>query len=181
MKHIHPGIVGGEFLEAVDNSAKGHAAFRYELLHFVKECIVDTGASVSADKPQVAQKRPSNEFFLSQQMKYPTLALGVHSHGSELSKNGRSIEAIHGLDVQEPDSAVKHLDQEAGDDAGASAVLCIARTKAIMIFQQFKVKIVAVATPPIPDGQRLLLQVSHGRARYQDGSRSCFEVALTAD
>mgnify|MGYP000438125766 CR=1 FL=1 len=42
---MHPGIVGGEFPVAVDNSAKGHAALRYELLHFVKECIVDAGAS----------------------------------------------------------------------------------------------------------------------------------------
>jgi hypothetical protein len=136
---------------------------------------------VSADESEVTQERAADEFLLREQMKCPSLALGKQSHGGEFSRKGRSIDPIGRFDLQKSDLAVVHVDQEVGDDVGAATVFFVPGTKTMVVFQQFNPKIVAVITPLIPDGHRLLLQVSHIRARYQD-SRCCrFELSLAAD
>ena len=114
-------------------------------------------------------------------MKRPSLSLGKQSHRGEFSGKGRSIETIGGFDLEESRLAVEHVDQEVRYDIRASAVLSIPSTKSFVILQQFNAKLVPIVTPLIPDGDWLLLHMSHGGARYQDGRCCRFELALTAD
>ena len=177
--YAHIGRVA--IFQAAHSLAKGHTVLRHHALQLVEDGLFDTGVAVSADESQVVQQWAPDEFLLCQQMKCPSLVLGKQSHGGEFSRKGRPIETIAGLDLQESHLAVEHVDQEVGDDVGASAVFAVPGTKTIMVLQQFNPKIVSIVLPLIPDGHRLLPHVSHSRARNQDGCCCRFELSLAAD
>jgi hypothetical protein len=154
---------------------------RHEALQLAEEWLVGTGVPISADESQVAQQGAADEFLLRQQVKCPAALLGKQSHGSEFSGKRRSIETIGGFDFEKPRFAVEHVDQEVRDNVRATAVLLIPGAKSFVVLQQFNPKLVSIVTPLIPDGHWLLLHMSHGGARYQDGRSRRFELAMTGE
>jgi hypothetical protein len=114
-------------------------------------------------------------------MKCPSLSLGIQSRGREFSRKCRSIKTIGGFDFEESRLAVEHVDREVRDNVRATAVLSIPGAKTFVVFQEYNSKRAAIVAPPIPNGHRLLLHMSHGGAGFQDGCCRSFELALAAD
>ena len=137
--------------------------------------------AIAVEQPDVRQKMAAQQFFLRNDVKRPAILDGELLGDGQFALDLRPCESIGWFHFDKPFAAIRHFDQEVGDDVAALssiAALSAVRWRAV---EEFDFNVVFQLLPCVPDRQGLFLNVENLGTSHESHGRGSFELALATD
>ena len=181
MQYVHPQVALLGLVLAIEQSCKLNPTCGHLKQELLQETLVHTPLAIAVQEADVFQERTLKEFLLCDQMEGPFLLGRKGPANRQLALDDRPSNAAGRFDLDELFSAVDHLHQEIRHDVTRTGALFTLERRGGRAVEKLNLGRPFPASPGVPDGQGLLLNMGHPRASDQNDGRRRFKLALATD
>ena len=137
--------------------------------------------AVSIDELDVRKEWSCQELLFGDNVERPAFSGGELPGDFQFALSDRFGWSIRRRNLDQTLAPVCHLNQKIGHDVADASIFRLVRSDSRSSIQQLDLQGMALFPPLVPDGQRLFLDVNHGRAANQDCGGHPLQLSLTTD